>query len=222
MVLLAGDGQGDVDVVCLDEQAGAQRATRHLLEAGHRRIGLIDGAHLRGNPAKAEGYEAALRSVGIEPSPELVINPEGDSVVHGHAAFARLMTLSKPPTAVLTANDRLALGGLRWCQENGVAIPQDLAVFGFDNIEYAGYASVPLSSVDYPSEDLARKAVTRLITLIKSRDQSPAPELVRIQPELVLRESTTFPSYAPLALSSRETEPAAIYDPHLDRRPTVL
>jgi LacI family transcriptional regulator len=194
MVLLAGDGGGDVDVICLDEQAGALRATRHLLGAGHRRIGLIDGAHLRGNPAKAEGYEAALRSAGIELSRELVINPEGHSVGHGHAAFARLMGLSEPPTAVLTANDRLALGGLRWCQEKGIAVPRDVAVFGFDNIEYAEYASVPLSSVDYPSEDLARQAVARLVTLIKNRDQSPPPELVRIQPELVLRESTSSPS----------------------------
>lgn len=194
MVLLAGDGEDDVDVICLDEQAGALHATQHLLEAGHRRVGLIDGAYLRGNPAKAHGYEAALRESGIEPSPELVINPEGHSVGHGHAAFAKIMALREPPTAVLTANDRLALGGLRWCQENGVTVPRDVAVFGFDNIEYAEYASVPLSSVDYPSEDLARQAVARLVTLIDNRDQPPSPELVRIQPELVLRESTRSPS----------------------------
>jgi len=190
MVLLAGDGAGEMDVVCLDEHAGALRATRHLLDAGHRRIGLIDGASRRGNPAKTEGYEAALRSAGIDPSPELVIDPEGHSVGHGHAAFGRLMDLSEPPTAVLTANDRLALGGLRWCQEKEVAVPRDVAVFGFDNIEYAEYASIPLSSVDYPSEELARQAVARLMTLIEQRDHSPPPEWVRIQPELVLREST--------------------------------
>ncbi|TNC51654.1 LacI family transcriptional regulator [Rubellimicrobium rubrum] len=190
MVLLAGNCEGDVDVICLDEQAGALRATRHLIEAGHRRIGLVDGAYLRGNPAKTEGYKEALRAAGIEPSPKLVIDPEGHSVGHGHRAFARLMALAEPPTAVLTANDRLALGGLRWCQEKGVAVPHDVAVFGFDNIEYAEYASVPLSSVDYPSDDLARKAVARLITLISDRDQSLLPELVRIQPELILREST--------------------------------
>ena len=190
MVLLAGNGASDVDVVCLDEHDGALQATRHLLQAGHRRIGLIDGAHLSGNPAKAQGYAAALRLAGIVPSPELVIDPAGHSVGHGHAAFGRLMALSEPPTAVLTANDRLALGGLRWCQEMGVAVPSDIAVFGFDNIEYAEYAAIPLSSVDYPSEDLARQAVTRLMTLIEKRDQLPPPELVCIQPELVLREST--------------------------------
>ena len=190
MVLLAGERVSDVDVVRLDEHTGALRATRHLVEMGHRRIGLVDGAYRRGNPAKAGGYAAALRLAGIAPAPELVIDPEGHSVGHGHAAFARLLALEEPPTAVLTANDRLALGGLRWCQENGVAVPRDLAVFGFDNIEYAEYASVPLSSVDYPSEDLARQAVARLVDLIRNRDQPPPPETVRIQPELVLREST--------------------------------
>lgn len=190
MVLLAGDSAGEVDVVCLDEHDGARRATLHLLQAGHRRIGLIDGAHLRGNPAKAQGYAAALRLGGVAPSPELVIDPAGHSVGHGHAAFARLMALDEPPTAVLTANDRLALGGLRWCQEKGVAVPKDIAVFGFDNIEYAEYASIPLSSVDYPSESLARQAVARLMTLIGNRDRLPPAETVRLQPELVLREST--------------------------------
>lgn len=190
MVLLAGEGVSDVDVVRLDEQAGALRATRHLIETGHRRIGLIDGAHLHGNPAKADGYVAALRLTGIAPVPELVIDPEGHSVGHGYAAFARLMALREPPTAVLAANDRLALGGLRWCQERGIAVPRDLAVFGFDNIEYAEYASTPLSSVDYPAEDLARQAVARLMALIQSRAEPPRPELVRIQPELVIRQST--------------------------------
>jgi LacI family transcriptional regulator len=190
VVLLAGSGVGDVDVVCLNEEDGALRATRHLIEAGHRRIGLIDGAHLRGNPAKAQGYAVALRLAGLAAPPELVIDPAGHSVGHGHAAFAQLMALGEPPTAVLTANDRLALGGLRWCQEKGVAVPQDIAVFGFDNVEYAEYASIPLSSVDYPSEHLARQAVTRLMTLIERRDEMPPPELVSIQAELVLREST--------------------------------
>ena len=190
MVLLAGERVSDVDVVRLDEQAGALRATHHLVDQGHGRIGLIDGAHLHGNPAKADGYTAALRLAGITPLPELVIDPEGHSVGHGHAAFARLMALSEPPTAVLTANDCLALGGLRWCQENGVAVPRDLAIIGFDNIEYAAYAATPLSSVDYPAGDLARQAVARLMTLIQSREVASPPELVRIQPDLVLRQST--------------------------------
>lgn len=123
--------------------------------------------------------------------PELVLDSAEHSVGHGHAAFTRIIAPEEPPTAMLTANDRLALGGLRRCQENGVAVPRDIAVFGFDNIEYA---SIPLSIVDYPAEDLARQAVTRLMALIGSWNPLPPPELVCIQPALVLRESTGFAS----------------------------
>ena len=190
VVLLAGDGGGEVDVVRLDEHDGAFRATRHLIDAGHRRIGLVDSAPRHGNLAKGEGFAAALASAGLALAPELVLDPMGHSLRHGHDAFARLMARPRPPTAVLTANDRLALGGLRWCQQAGVAVPGDLAVFGYDNVEYGEFASTPLSSVDYPSEDLARQAVARLMELIQGEPTPSPPRLVRIRPELVLREST--------------------------------
>ncbi len=190
VVLLAGESRAGVDVVCLDERDGAFQATRHLIEIGHRRIGLIDGASRQGNSAKAAGHLAALASAGLASAPELVIDPQGHSVRHGFDAFARMMALPDPPSAVLTANDRLALGGLRWCQQNSFRVPEDLAVFGYDNVEYGEFASTPLSSVDYPAEDLARHAVTRLMALIDSRDELPPPQVIRIRPELVLREST--------------------------------
>lgn len=190
VVLLAGEAQGEVDVVHIDECDGALQATRHLLAAGHHRVGLVDGAYLYGNPAKRAGFVEALETAGIAPSPELVVDPKGQSVRHGYDAFARLMTLPWPPTAVLTANDRLALGGLRWCQQQGLRVPGDLAVFGFDDVEYGEFASTPLSSVNYPSEELARQALSKLMSLIESKGRLPPPELVRIRPELVLREST--------------------------------
>lgn len=197
LVLLAGEGEGKVDVVCLDEHDGAFQATRHLLSAGHRRISLIDGAHKHGNPAKRQGFQDALVSAGVALVPELVIDPMGRSLRHGYDAFARMMALPDPPTAVLAANDRLALGGLRWCQQEGFRVPSDLAIFGYDDVEYAEFASPPLSSVNYPSGDLARQSVARLMTLIDSRERLPQPELVRIRPEIRLRESTGLGRVAP-------------------------
>lgn len=195
VVLLAGDAQGDVDVVRIDERHGTFQATRHLLAAGHRRVGFVDGAHLHGNPAKRDGFVAALEAAGLSPSAELVIDPMGQDVRHGHAAFARLMALARPPTAVVTVNDRLALGGLRWCQERGLRVPADLAIFGFDDVEYGEFASTPLSSVNYPTQELTRRALARLMALIRSGDRLPPPELVLIRPDLVLRESTEGPRW---------------------------
>lgn len=190
VVLLAGDADGAVDVVRIDEHDGAYRATRHLIESGHRRIGIVDGAHLNGNPAKLEGLADALRDAGLGLPPDLVVNPEGESVRHGHGAFARLTGLPEPPTAVLTANDRLALGGLRWCQEAGLAVPDDLAIFGYDDVEYGEFASIPLSSVNYPAGELARRALARLTALMGHEGRLPRAETVRIKPALVLRAST--------------------------------
>lgn len=190
MVLLAGDGGGQVDVVSLDEHCGAFQATRHLIDAGHRRIGLIDGVSQHGNYAKSQGFADAMASAGLAAEPDLTIDPMGHSVRHGYGAFARLMAVANPPTAVLTANDRLALGGLRWCQQEGCRVPQDLAIFGYDNIEYGEFASTPLSSVNYPAADIARQAVARLMALIEDDELSLEPRTVRISPELLIRDST--------------------------------
>ena len=190
VVLLAGDGAGAVDAVRIDERGGALRATRHLIAGGHRRIGLIDGPRSNGNALKSEGFVQAMEEADLPHGGDLAVDPRGHSVAHGHDAFARLMAARQPPTAVLAANDRLALGGLRWCQGAGVAVPRDLAVMGFDNIEYGEYASTPLSTVDYPAEALAQAAVARLQALIAAKGALPAPLTRAIDPGLVLREST--------------------------------
>ena len=77
-----------------------------------------------------------------------------------------MMALPDRPSAVIAANDSLALGGLRWCQRNGLRVPKDLAIVGFDNIEFGEYAATPLSSVDYPVAMVSRLAVQRLLGLI--------------------------------------------------------
>jgi len=194
VVLMAGEDAAGLDVVCMDEYDGARRATEHMIAAGHRRIGLVDNSDVtRANPAKRNGYRAALAEAGLPDLPELVVPPSGDSAQAGYAALGRMMAGPVPPTAVLIGDDRLALGGLHWCQVHGLAVPGDLAVFGYDNIEYSAFSAPPLSSVDNPSEDLAQMAVARLLMLIASRDAMPPPEVLRIPPELVLRASTGLP-----------------------------
>jgi len=190
VVLLVGDPDAGIDAVCIDERRGAYKATRHLIDLGHRRIGLIDSAHALGNPEKREGYRQALEEAGFAVDPALLVDPEGHAVAHGFWGFAQIMALAERPTAVLAANDSLALGGLRWCQRQGVRVPQDLAVFGFDNIEFGEYAATPLSSVDYPVGRIASLAVQRLLGLIAAGGALPQPRVTMIDPDLVVREST--------------------------------
>ena len=190
VVLLVGDPDSGLDAVCVDDRRGAYKATRHLIEVGHRRIGFIDSSNPLGNPEKREGYQQALRKGGIAFDPTLVVDPHGHATVQGYLSMDTMMNLRELPSAVFAANDSLAIGALSWCQKHDLRVPDDVAIIGFDNIEYAEYAAVPLSTVNYAVDVVTRMAVDRLMQLIAAGDQLPEPRVTLIDPELVIRDST--------------------------------
>jgi LacI family transcriptional regulator len=190
VVLLVADPDAGIDAVCVDERRGAYKATRHLIDTGHRRIGLIDSANPLGNLEKREGYQQALQEAGLVYDPKLAIDPKGHSVMRGFWAMDTMMNAVERPTAVFAANDSLAIGALRWCQKNNVRVPADVAIIGFDNIEYAEHAGVPISSVNYAVDIVSDMAVDRLMRLIGAGDVLPEPRVTMIDPEIIVREST--------------------------------
>ena len=197
VVLLVGDPDSGLDAVCVDDRRGAYKATRHLVDIGHRRIGIIDSADPLGNLEKREGHQQALAEAGIGFDPAFSVDPEGHSTRCGFRAMQKLMMAERRPTAVFAANDSLAIGALSWCLSHGIQVPGDVAIIGFDNIEYAEFASVPLSSVNYAVQMVSSMAVDRLMRLIAAGDQLPDPEVTLIDPELVIRESTRAVSARP-------------------------
>jgi LacI family transcriptional regulator len=190
VVLLVGDPDAGIDAVCMDERRGAYKAARHLIDVGHRKIGIIDSANPLGNLEKLQGYQQALLEAGIDFDDDFSVDPHGHTAEKGYWAMDTLMTGSKRPTAVFAANDSLAIGALRWCQSHNLRVPDDIAIVGFDNIEFAEYAGVPLSSVNYAVEVVTRMAVDRLMRLISAGDNLPEPRVTQIDPDLVIREST--------------------------------
>jgi LacI family transcriptional regulator len=190
VVMLTGDPDGTIDAVCVDNRRGAYKATRHLIESGHRHIAIIDGGARHDNPDKLDGYRQALNEAGIEFDRALLIEPNENSLVGGYWAMDTLINAGKQPTAVFAATDSLAIGALRWCQKHGLNVPNDIAIMGFDNTMHAEYAAVPLSSVNYDVELVSRLAVERLMQLIAAGDQVPDPRTTLIDPDLVIREST--------------------------------
>jgi LacI family transcriptional regulator len=191
VVLLVGDPDAGIDAVCVDERRGAYKATRHLIDTGHKRIGILDSANPLGNLEKSEGYLQALGEADISFDPSLSSDPQGHSVIKGYWAMDTLMNTPNRPTGIFAANDSLAIGALRWCQKNGVLVPKDVAIIGFDNIEFAEHAATPISSVNYPVDVVTELAVERLMRLISSGDAMPEPRVTMIDPDLVIRESTT-------------------------------
>ena len=147
---------------------------------------LIDS----GNFEKLEGYRMGLARGGIAYDPRLLVDPGGHSAAEAHATVAAFLARrGARPTALLASNDLLAFGALRACRDRGVAVPGDLAVVGFDDIEASDYAPVPLTTVHYGADELSKAAVDRLLELINAPGRLPRPKQTFIEPKLVVRES---------------------------------
>jgi len=171
-----------------DNIGAGYMATQHLLGKGHRRIAYISG--LRGIfvcEDRGQGYRRALEEAGLAYAPELVA--WGDfSEAHGYRSMSRLLGLPDPPTAVVAVDDVVAIGALRAAKEHGVAIPQQVAVIGFNDSPFCQYVEPPLSSVAVDIRALAHLATQVLIDLIEEREVSQRRHIVPCH--LVERAST--------------------------------
>lgn len=191
VVLLSGGRNPALDAVTIDSRVGAQRATEHLLSLGHRRIGIIDNAPGLGNFEKQDGYIDALTAHGIAFDRELAVDATRTGPGQGYAAAGVLMNLANPPTAVLAANDLLAIGAIHRFDEMGIRVPEDISVVGFDNIDLAAHARPPLTTVSYAADLLSERAVRRLLHLIEAGpDTGEAHKVEFVEPELIVRGST--------------------------------
>ncbi|MDQ1129460.1 LacI family DNA-binding transcriptional regulator [Microbacterium sp. SORGH_AS_0888] len=177
--------------VAVDDVAGGRLAAEHLLEAGRRRIAFVGGpVALRQVGDRLEG---AQRAVAAVPGATLEFVGTGAlTVAEGRAAAARI--LERPPgsrpDAVFAANDLLALGVLQSLVMTGTTrVPEEIALIGYDDIDFASAAVVPLSSVRQPASLIGATAVDLLVEVAEGR--VPQQEQVLFQPELVVRASTS-------------------------------
>ncbi|MGK3206164.1 LacI family DNA-binding transcriptional regulator [Amycolatopsis kentuckyensis] len=172
--------------VAVDDIAGGALAGRHLLETGHHRIAFVNGpAILAQCRDREQGLRTALTGAAVELT---VLEAIGLDVASGRDAGARLLGTIPRPTAVFCANDLLALGVLQAMVGAGVRVPDEMAIVGYDDIEFAGAAAVPLTSVRQPAQRLGRTAAELL--LAETADTTVEHQAVVFTPELVVREST--------------------------------
>jgi LacI family transcriptional regulator, galactose operon repressor len=175
----------DVSYVTVDDRASAYNVVSHLLRVGHERVGTITGPqHMFDAQDRLAGYFDALRDFGLPPSSELVV--EGDwSEASGYAAMRRLLAANVD--AVFAANDSMALAALRALNEQGLRVPDDVALVGFDDIPAAAAADPPLTTVRQPIRRLGEVATQTLLELIEQ--PSGPPRRVILPTELVVRGS---------------------------------
>jgi len=191
--------------VAVDDELGGQLAVTHLVEQGHRRIGFVGGPlsikqvadRYAGAKTAAEAHEAEKTGTDTTGSRPTVTLVETDSLTlrAGRSAGERVasMPAEDRPTAVFCANDLLALGLLQEVVRRGLRVPDDIALVGYDDIDYAAAAVVPLSSIRQPRDQLGRAAAQMLFEEIRDGQEHRHRQVV-FEPELVARESSSRPT----------------------------
>jgi len=183
--------------VSVDDVLGGAIATAHLVGAGHRRLAFVGGpAHLAQVRDRLRGARTAVADAGLPPDALTHVTSAHLDVASGRDAGARLLGLAPRPTAVFCANDLLALGVLQALYGAGVGVPDDIALVGYDDIEFAAAAAVPLTSVRQPAAEIGRTAAELLLAETSEATGSDATrerhthQRIVLRPELVVRDST--------------------------------
>jgi LacI family transcriptional regulator len=177
--------------VAVDDVHGGRLAADHLLERGHRRIAFIGGSS--GLPQVQErhmGIEAAVKEVCGGTDSLTVFSPQTLTVASGREAGERIvgMPSTRRPTAAVCANDLIALGLLQEMVRHGFRVPDEFAIVGYDDIDFAAAAAVPLTSVRKPRQELGRRAAELLLDEASNDDH--LHEQLLFEPTLVVRQSS--------------------------------
>jgi LacI family transcriptional regulator len=166
---------------------GTYDATRYLLDLGHRRIGFItDRMGLTTAVARLEGYQQALADAGVPYDPDLV-QEEDFMRPRTPDSTRRLLALAQPATAILTSSDPIAFRAIEVLRQDGLRVPDDVSVVGFDDIPQASLTFPRLTTVRHPMYDMGRAATRMLLERIQ--DPYLPPRHIQLETELVIRES---------------------------------
>jgi LacI family transcriptional regulator/LacI family repressor for deo operon, udp, cdd, tsx, nupC, and nupG len=187
IVLINNQEEGEyLYSIAADDRQGAQLAVQHLVSLGHRRIGYLGVPDRpKSNRRRLAGYHTALAAANITPDPALIMEFEAKTdFERGQAGLDQL--LNAKATAIFCYNDVVAIGLLAACRRQGVAVPDQLAVVGFDDIESALYVTPPLTTISQPLLTLGQLAMQMTLDLLNEQDVRD-----QVLPcELVVRQST--------------------------------
>lgn len=175
-------------LIRIDNRAAAKTMVDYLISLGHQRIGVICG--LKDNPhtiERLEGYHQSLKAAGLPFDPSLIT--EGDFTMwSGHNCAFQFRNMQNRPTAIFCMNDEMAIGAIQTLKSQGIRVPEDISVTGFDDIAYARYSDPTLTTIAQPAEQMGKMAMDLLLAIIDGEDL-PQTEFL-LPTEFIIRKST--------------------------------
>ncbi len=177
--------------VYMREEDAGRLAARHLLELGHRRLGLVTGPlEIDTFSRRADGFCGTARAAGVEPA----VHEEAFDERGGAAAMTALLERPEPPTAIFVASINQAVGGLAAARAHGVGVPRELSLIAYDDDPLAEFLEVALTVIRMPAAELGATAVDELMLVLDG--YAPRNVEVATDPQLVSRASTAPPAAA--------------------------
>ncbi len=185
LVAWASNPEAALPAVGFDNREAMRRMANQVIAMGHTRCALISAATADNDRALGRllGIKAAMQDHGLDPETLHVIETSY-GVEEGAAAFDQCIAVATRPTAIFCGNDVLAVGALRRARDRGLAVPDDLSIIGFDDIELAQIADPPLTTVRVPHQEMGRLAATTLVEWLRSGVQ---PDTITLEAHPVLR-----------------------------------
>lgn len=184
---------GSISACTVDDRKGSELAVRHMIELGHVRLGYVAGPqNVSTGHRRYVGFTAAMAAAGLALPPERVSYAGSFTESAGAHACAAVLRADPGVTAIITANDRLAIGCYDALTETDLRCPEDVSIIGFNDMMFIDRLRPPLSSVRVPQREIGSAAADLLLEQIANADA--APREVMLEPELVVRGSTAPPA----------------------------
>jgi LacI family transcriptional regulator len=172
-----------------DDEVGGYLAVRHLIDLGHRDIAVVTGPDFTSSGrARLAGARRAMKEAGINP-PDKWLIAAGYGIENGYTAGETLLGTGHRPTAIFAANDNIAMGVMAAAHRNGITIPDDLALVGYNDTPLSARLPTPLSSVHVPLDQIAATAIDLIV------NPGTEPLIRRSMPTLIPRHSSGKPKH---------------------------
>lgn len=183
-------GTSTVPTVGVDDVGGARMATEHLLELGHTRIGFMRGRDdLASSHLREQGFRAAMTGAGVEVDETLFVTGNY-SPVGGAKAARTLLERDDRPTAIVGANDLMAIATLDVARGLGISVPEELSVVGFDNVPESALSTPPLTTVAQPLHEMGKRALGTLVRMLAGEDVPEEERYIHLPTRFVARQTT--------------------------------